>query len=310
MREIGGYIELEYNYGTEYYEYCIALNTARNCLSYLIKKRNIKKLLLPYYLCDTVREKCEEMGCVNLEFYKLNNHLLPIYDKKMNENEYIYIVNYYGLLNNEIIQQLKERYHNIIIDNVQAFFAKPVKNVDTIYSCRKFFGVPDGAYLYTNLQLDNNIIRDKSNGRMQHLLGRFENLASEYYDLYKEINIKLKKEPLKQMSKLTHNLLKGLDYERIKQIRTSNFDILNSKLKKYNKIQVKEIVGAYCYPFYTDDAKTLREKLIENKVYVPILWPNLIENQAKEFANNILPLPVDQRYNIDDMTYICDLIIQ
>lgn len=44
----------------------------------------------------------------------------------------------------------------IILDNTQSFFQKPISGIDTIYSCRKYFGVPDGAYLSTNILLMMN----------------------------------------------------------------------------------------------------------------------------------------------------------
>ena len=61
----------------------------------------------------------------------------------------VYIVNYYGLFSEEQLISLKNKYGNIVVDNAQAFFTEPVKGIDTIYSCRKFFGVPDGGYAYT-----------------------------------------------------------------------------------------------------------------------------------------------------------------
>ena len=38
MKEFGGYLEFEHYYGREYHKNAIALNTARNCLRYIIKK--------------------------------------------------------------------------------------------------------------------------------------------------------------------------------------------------------------------------------------------------------------------------------
>ena len=43
---------------------------------------------------------------------------------------------------------------NVIIDNVQAYFQRPIEGFDTLYSCRKYFGVPDGAVLYTDLEIE------------------------------------------------------------------------------------------------------------------------------------------------------------
>lgn len=37
-----------------------------------------------------------------------------------------------------------------IVDNCHSFYHKPNVGGNYIYSCRKFFGVPDGAYLITN----------------------------------------------------------------------------------------------------------------------------------------------------------------
>jgi hypothetical protein len=64
----------------------------------------------------------------------------------------------------------------------------------------------------------------------------------------------------------------------------------------------------------TEDAVSLRKKLIENKIYVPILWPN-INDQMNDtstdhwIANHILPLPCDQRYGEQEMETICGYIL-
>lgn len=59
-----------------------------------------------------------------------------------------------------------EKYSNLIVDNVQAFYTPPIKGLDTIYTCRKFFGVPDEAYLYTDCILTESIPYDKSYDRL------------------------------------------------------------------------------------------------------------------------------------------------
>ena len=57
MKEIGGYFELESDYiDNSYHKKAIALNTATNGLIYLIKSKNIKKIYLPYYLCDCLEK--------------------------------------------------------------------------------------------------------------------------------------------------------------------------------------------------------------------------------------------------------------
>lgn len=46
---------------------------------------------------------------------------------------------------------------------------------------------------------------------------------------------------------------------------------------------------------------------------MPTLWPNVVESSrvggvAYEFSRNILPLPVDQRYDEDDMILIAQAL--
>ena len=67
------------------------------------------------------------------------------------------------------------------------------------------------------------------------------------------------------------------------------------------------------FPFMVDNASELRDILIANKIYVPILWPNVIEETESDtleykMAENILPLPCDHRYGIEEMNYIVNII--
>jgi len=311
MNEIGGYFELQGLKNKEYHRNAIALNLARNCLIYLVKAKKIKKLYLPYYMCssiDKIKDYCEVC------FYKINNNFLPLHEEKMKEDEYIYIVNYFGQLANDKIKSLKNKYKNIIIDNVQAFFQSPVKGIDTIYSCRKFFGVPDGAYLYTDCDSNEKIEYGSSINRFKHILGRTEKDAQTYFKDYQENEKELDNQPLLLMSKLTHVILGAMEYRKIKKIRTENYRYLRKQLEKNNGIKTKNIIGAYSYPFYTESAEELRKKLINKKIYVPTLWPNVFEIEKDDiisykFARNILPLPIDQRYNKKDMDLIVNVII-
>lgn len=308
MKEYGGYIELERFYGDEYHNGAIALNSGRHCVEYLIRAKGIKMLWMPYFMCDSVSELCGKLN-VEIKYYHIDSSFLPVLDGHYSDNEYVYIVNYYGQLSNACIEALKDSLGNIIVDNVQAFFQKPVDNVDTLYSCRKFFGVPDGAYLYTDTKLNMELEIDVSYDRMSFLLGRFEKTANEFYQQYVANNQLFKTESMKRMSALTHNLLRGVDYERVRNVRTYNFRFLDEKLSAINKLELKETDGAFMYPLYIDNGHKTRKMLHKKNIYVPTLWPDTFDICRKgeieyDMAENILPLPIDQRYNINDMEYI------
>lgn len=312
MKEIGGYFEFEKLISNEYYKDLIKLNSARNALLYLIKAKKIKKIFIPYFLCDSI-ENILKNNDIQFKYYKIDFSFKPIIKEKINESEFLYVVNYYGQISNEEVLNMKHIFKNIILDNTHAFFQKPIKGVDTIYSCRKFFGVPDGAYLYTNKILSYDLVTDISKDRMIHILGRYEGTASGYYNEFQKNDEIFEKEPIKIMSKLTQNLLGAIDYTDAKKIRTENFKYLHKYLKVYNKLNIEFPEGAFSYPLYIEGASKIREKLIKKKIYVSTLWPNVIKSMDTEsveykLANNILPLPCDQRYDIKDMKFIIDTI--
>ena len=56
MHEIGGYFGMETLAGETYHAALIAVNSGRNALLYLLKARNVQKLYIPGFLCDTVYE--------------------------------------------------------------------------------------------------------------------------------------------------------------------------------------------------------------------------------------------------------------
>ena len=275
MREIGGYFELDQFVNNPYYKNMIELNTGRNALIYLIMAKKIKKLYLPYFLCNSVSNKLD-VHEIKYEYYRINRSFLPEFSKELKDNEFLYIVNYYGQISNNKLSVLKEKYKNIIVDNTQAFFQKPIIEIDTIYSCRKYFGVPDGAYLHTDVILNEKLEVDKSSNRMRHMLGRFEGKASDYYEDFRNNDNYFNHLPLRAMSKLTRNILGAINYERIKKIRESNFSYLHDRLKANNKLSIKKPEGAFAYPYYTKNGISIRSKLAKKKIYIPTLWPNVL----------------------------------
>lgn len=311
MKEIGGYIELDTCRHAMLHEDAILLNCGRNALAYLLEARGIKKLYLPYFLCDSVANVCKKIG-VEVAFYHIGENWLPK-DLLIDGDAWLYIVNFYGQITREDLARLADAYRNIIIDNAQAYFDAPLANVDTLYTCRKFFGVSDGAVLYTNSKLERSLEIDESFNRIHYVLGRYERTASEFYEEAAKNNDIFYNEPIKEMSRLTRNLLRSIDYEYVKQIRTNNFAYLHKKLREVNKLNIRPTEGAFMYPLLIDDGMKIRKQLQQMKIYIPNLWPNVLEECEPDtleykFAAEILPIPVDQRYGIEDMEYLVEVI--
>lgn len=312
MKEIGGYIELDNYMGQEYHESAVAVNSGRHALEYLIKAKNIKKIYLPYFLCSSIRNKCSKCGCA-YEMYHIDKNFLPMFDSDLNSNEYLYVVNYYGQIRDEKIKELKQKYQNLIIDNAQDFFRKPIKKIDTIYTCRKYFGVCDGGYVYTDAVISDELKQDVSYSRMNYILGRYEEGANKFYEESALNNKYFDSEELKYMSRLTHNLLRKIDYEEIIRRRNQNFEFLHENFSNINRLILTQPNGAFMYPLLIKNGIDIKKIFIKNKIYVPTLWNDMFElkgyNPLEEsFVKDIIPLPIDQRYNIEDMEYIVNLI--
>ena len=63
------------------------------------------------------------------------------------------------------------------------------------------------------------------------------------------------------------------------------------------------------YPLYIENGAAVRKQLQQIRIYIPTLWPDVFEicdetDLDYDMAMSILPLPVDQRYDEDDMKYI------
>lgn len=311
MKEIGGYIELERNFLPMLHEGALALNCGSNCLAYLLRARKIKKIRIPGFLCDCVEETCQKEG-TEVHFYRINSDFTPDTELRLQPDEWLYVVNFYGQLTAEQIKALVLRHKRVIVDNAQAYFDMPLPEVDTLYTCRKFFGVPDGAFLYTDAKLHDEMPLDVSFERMHFLLGRFEKCASDFYGEYVDNNDALSYEPIKRMSRLTDNLLRGIDYDRVRAKRTENYQYLSKRLGAMNGLKLRDIEGAFAYPLLLENGAQIRKKLQQEKIYIPTLWPNVPQDGSLEgvYAQNILPLPCDQRYGEEDMEYLVKKVLQ
>lgn len=313
MQPIGGYFSLELPNGEEYHKNAVRLNTGRNCLEYILKARGYKKVYLPYYTCEVVLEPFKKLD-IPYEFYHIDINFEIRDSLTLKADEALLYVNYYGLKQRYVEQLAEKTGEHLIVDNTQAFYAKPIAGIDTFYTCRKFFGVPDGAYLYTEKKLDEELEQDLSFDRMTSLTKRIDLGAEAGYSDFRETTKALAGQPIRRMSELTHRMMQGIDYEQIAQKRRANYQQLHAALGGSNtlSLSLEEDAVPMVYPYLTP-TYGLRERLIKNKIFVARYWPNVLEWTTKDDIEYLLtsqmqPLPVDQRYREGDMNLIINVI--
>jgi len=315
MKEIGGFFELELKRGKEYHDNAIRLNSGRNSLQYLLKAKRPGKIYLPYYICNTLLEPVEN-ETIEFKFYSINEQFEPIIDESVLTQDCVLLyVNYFGI-NDMIVNQLSTKYKNLIIDNSQAFYSLPIKGLSTFYSPRKFFGVSDGGYVYTDWHMDPLNDRDVSYDRCEHLLKRVDIDAQSSYEVYKRNENAFSTRPMKHMSRLTQAILSSIDYERTKKTRKENFRFLHKALKNINELDLSSnrVSSPMVYPLVVSK-DGLKEFLIKNQIYVATYWEEVLKRVKKgsfehKLTKYLVPLPIDQRYGVGDMNRIVDKIYE
>ena len=311
IKPIGGYFELELPVYPELHADAIALNSGRFCLEYILRCRHYKKVYVPYFTCDSAIEPIKKLG-VPYEFYHIDKEYRIIGEIRLNDGEALMYTNYWGL-QNAYCQLLASKYgRRLILDYTQAFYSEPIIGIDTFYSCRKFFGVPDGGYLYTDAQADFAIAQDESYTRMSSLVKRIDISPEAGFQDFHDISSIFHEMPIRKMSNFTKRMMGGIDYEHAVRRRIDNYNTLQQQLggRKLNFGEVPMV-----FPYTSEAGQELRRNLIANKVFVAKYWPNVDEwagEHALEtwMANHILPLPIDQRYGSEDMERIVKIIRQ
>ena len=321
MKEFGGYLPLELKNGKEYYEFNDSnmkrYNSGRTAIVSAVKNILPNRIFLPYYICETVDRAIKKFfPNTKILKYKIDKSLYPN-ELDLNENDCVLIVNYFGLMDQNI-QKFIESYNNmnIIVDNTQAFFSNPVwkDKVYNVYSCRKFIGVPDGGYLISKEKL-NNFFDDNtySSEYSGHILKSIE-YGTNYSYLESKKNEDIITNTFGKMSLFTNKILKNADYEFIKEKRISNFNYLNEILRDYNLFEFESFNDLKCipygYPFLTN--KDIHQSLVNDKIYIPFLWKEILNRKdlyvESSLSSNMVLLPIDQRYDKNDMMYLAETV--
>jgi hypothetical protein len=305
--EIGSYLELDINKTGEWYSgtnNIARLNSARAGIYHAFRLLDCSVLYLPYYICPTVTKFLESKGVV-LKRYSINEKFEPQVTH-IEVNACIVMVNYFGILSSKFLAKYVNLFEKVIIDNGPAFFNPPLEGCYSVYSSRKFFGVPDGCYVIGNQaeKYTEEYKNDFSSETSLFLFKRHEvGSGAAYEDRMKNEN-RIDSSDILNMSKLTHTLLKGINYDSIKRSRRSNFDFCLKQYEHLNLLDVGMHLDESCVPMVYPlviEQKNLMEKLRERQIFTGRWWNHVLnEVEPNTFeawlSNYMLPLPVDQRY--------------
>jgi len=316
---IGGYFELEAsNSSNQLLSECLAFQSARAALYFVLAQVDIDRLWLPHYVCHSVINAAEKLN-IPISYYSLDHCFEPIESIELGERDVMLYVNYFGV-NDRSVEKILSVYSpdRIILDCSQALFYQVPDGVfASIYSPRKFLGVPDGGLLKSSKDTgyDQLATDSTSSGRMTHLRQRLNGEVEKGYQTYQKAEASLSDCLPKKMSGLTRELLSAVDIESIKKKRRENFLFLHEHLQMFNELTLSlDEQVPLCYPLLVR-LPDLRERLIDEKVFVPCYWPELKNNNTlssfeDRLVQDLIPIPCDQRYGPEQLLRVIHLITE
>jgi hypothetical protein len=313
---IGGYMEIALaERGSAPYPQATAFQSARAALFALLKVGKPRRIWMPRLICDSMIAPSTSAG-VDVEFYDLTPDLRITEHVKPDRLDWVLYANYFGICGHASVDALS-RFgpQRLIMDHSQAFYAAPPPCLATIYSPRKFFGLPDGGLLVTQVPVPQPAQTDtRSVERTKHLLLRLDDSPEAGYRDYRIAEETLEDFQPRGMSVLTRKLFASYDVDEARDRRNKNFRRLHALLGKRNTVPLAlaDVDGPLCYP-YGGERPALRAALMEQRVFVPSYWPEVLGRVARQsvedyWVTSVLALPCDQRYGDGDMTRMAGLV--
>jgi len=314
--EIGSFIELQFPSGKEYYPQSrdiARLNTGRAAIWHAFRVLGCKTIWLPHYQCDGVREFLSRKNVI-IQYYHIDNQFNPI-DLHQEEDEAVLFVNYYGVMSMDRMKKLAGGRTNVIVDNSQALFSKPLDNCMNVYSCRKFVGVPDGSYVIGKdaHKYVNEYPQCYSSDTALFMLQRIEyGCEGKAYESRQINEHRIDTDDCMKMSKLTRKILDGTDYTFIAERRKSNFLTARKLFDSINCIDAARYYDSSCvpmvYPLVVEDDKLL-ERLQKAKHFQGHWWSYLLNEMKEEdfeywISRYMIPITIDQRYEEKELLSI------
>ncbi len=317
-KAIGGYFELELPPPSQTkYQDALKYQSARAAFLALLRASKPNRVWMPHYICESMLAPVKAAG-IEICYYSLDKQFGIVEKIILGRADILLYVNYFNVCSAQV-EKILNQFNplQIVLDFSQAFFAAPKNCLATIYSPRKFFGLPDGGLLLTQLAIDlPEALDEGSEKRMRHLIARLGGGAELGYADYQLAEASLNALEPKRMSLLTERIFGSIDFEAARIQRNKNFHALHKILSRSNRLGVdlEAVDGPMCYPYFSDN-QSLRAKLISERIFIPTYWPDIFNRLdvpvfEEGLIKNIHPLPCDQRYDVDDMDNICKLLLE
>lgn len=303
-----------------------------------VLKTNV--VLIPPFTCYTVVLPFVNAG-FHVETYDVDAQLNTTPDMleaaiKKYEPAIVLIHGYYGrnTLRNceEIIQKFSGEIW-FIEDRTQTLYSNykelPVHFV--LASLRKWAGLMEGGIAISKsipfrinpANEDGKVVETKKEASYlkYYYMTEGQGEKSKFREKYIQAENTLHEEcELYKMSTLSQSIQAHLNLMELKSNRRKNYNYLNDALAEFKSVktffgEMKDGEVPLYIPLLCNKREELQNALREKDIYAPFIWPKDYEDLqvcsvADYIYDRVICIPIDQRYDIDDMRRVVAVIRQ
>lgn len=294
-----------------------------------------KKILLPEFICESVVD-CFPVD--DIVFYKVQFDFCIDFDdlfSKINKNiGVIYVCHYFGYLQDkekmQLCKKMADEYGFIMIEDItQSLFSVcEIIGDIAVASLRKWLPTPQGAVLCMNkgdmkrkkVRIPREVSSNNASVVGMLLKKLYLNKQYDTNRMYRDIFTYCEEQVDRQdeiygMSEFAGFLMKCVNTKTIIKKRKENAN----QLKHYldcKGIGMRAFSKTECplvYPIRVTDRDKFRRYLMTNNIYCAVHWPfdgcqPDDRKMARKNAEELISLPIDQRYGSEEIAYLCEII--
>lgn len=325
----------------------VFLSSGRAAIAFALENIKAKKFepvsnaVIPPFTCDTVIQPFIDAG-ISVSTYKIKENLY-ITGNMLKEAiekakaQIVLIHRYFGFntIADDVIPVIEEyRKKGIIFieDRTQNLFSDflslPVDYI--VGSFRKWTSLPDGGYCVARehtfksyeLSEDPELVEAKLKAFALKFSYMEQNKETKeaYLQAYVQAeNILDNEKKYFAMSNVSKNIFTMLNVSELKKKRRMNYQYLWDLLENSGQYHLltEKVLGDET-PLYLaildKNRGGIQSKLRNHAIYAPIVWPKSditppICNVAQRLYDEILCIPIDQRYDLEDMKRVADILL-
>lgn len=297
----------------------------------------ISNVVVPSYVCDTVIDSVRNHS-LPVTYYDIDTDLELTGEQlkiaiDANHADIVIFHRYYGFETASTIKPIIEEYRKkgvrFIEDRTQNIFS-PLEHFPVDYvvgSLRKWGAIADGGFCVKNdgkfcikkpVEQDINTVQTKDKAfRLKYAYMEMDKgEKNEFLKAYRfaEDSLESEKHFYRMSDYSMFSFLYNFNVTEVKRKRIENYTSLYNGISSLNNMRIltkkpnREDVPLYL-TFVSQDRDAIQLKLRENCIYAPIIWPKpegmqKLSESVESIYKNVISMPIDQRYGLDDMERI------